>query len=117
MFQLGYREWDDSLGKSGQDGTKLVGDYIKGWRAAWEDSLKAWGEYEQNSGGDAKAVARAVKALEQIKAAMGKYPAVEMRWKIRSGGQLDRIAVEGLIKKLREKTKGSGGSGAGGKGS
>jgi hypothetical protein len=118
MFQLGYREWDDSLTKD-QDGTKLVGDYIKGWRSAWTDSLKAWGEYEQNSGGDGKAIARAIKALEQVKAAMNKYPAVEMRWRIRSGGGLDKIAVDGLIKQLRERSKGAGGSGgaSGGKGS
>jgi hypothetical protein len=117
MFQLGYREWDASLTKE-QDGTKLVGDYIKGWRSAWEDSLKAWGEYEQNAGGDPKGLARAIKALERVKSAMARYPAVEMRWKIRSGGQMDRIAVDGLIKQLREKSKGAGGSGSsGGKGS
>jgi hypothetical protein len=117
MFQLGYREWDDSLTKD-QDGTKLVGDYIKGWRTAWEESLKSWGDYEQNSGGDTKGIARAIKALEQVKGAMTRYPAVEMRWRIRSGGRLDRIAVDGLIKQLREKSKGAGGSGAsGGKGS
>jgi hypothetical protein len=42
-----------------------------------------------------------------------------MRWKIRSGGGLDKIAVDGLIKQLRERSKGAGGSGgaSGGKGS
>ena len=118
MFQLGYREWDDSLNTSGQDGEKIVGDYIKGWRAAWAESLKAWGEYELNAGGDGKGVAKAIKALEQVKSAMGRYPVVEDRWK---GRGVDRLAVEGLIKRLRERmknTSGSGGAGgsSGGKG-
>lgn len=103
MFQLGYREWDDSLGKSGQDGVKLVGDYITGWRKAWTDSLEAYGQYDQASKAtDAKSTGKAVKALEQIKSAMTRYPAVELRWKMRG---MDRSAVEGLIKQLKERPK------------
>ena len=112
MFQLGYREWDDSLNKSGQDGVKLVGDYITGWRKAWTDSLEAFSQYEQNAkGGDPKGSAKALKALEQIKGAMTKYPAVELRWKMRG---MDRTAVEGLIKQLKERSKGGSGGGGGG---
>jgi hypothetical protein len=114
MFQLGYREWDDSLGKGGQDGVKLVGDYITGWRKAWTDSLEAYGQYEQNSkGGDPKGSAKALKALEQIKSAMTRYPAVELRWQMRG---LDRSGVEGLIKQLKERSKGGSGGGGGSRG-
>jgi hypothetical protein len=110
MFQLGYREWDDSLNKGGLDGEKLVGDYIKGWRAAWEASKKSFTEFEMNANGDAKALARAVKALEQMKSAMERYEVIENRWLARVG--LDRVAIDGQIKQLREKIRNqSGGSG------
>lgn len=49
MFLLGYREWDDSLCKNNQDGTKIVGDYIIDWRKAFVKSLESFAEYEKYS--------------------------------------------------------------------
>jgi hypothetical protein len=114
MFLLGYREWDDSLNKAGQDGVKLVGDHIKGWRKAWDDSQLAWSEYQRNqNGSDAKSLQGAKKALETVLDGMTRYPAVAMRWRMTNG--LDKLRVEGMLKELKEKLRG-GSSGGGGKG-
>ena len=116
MFMMGYRAYDDSLVKGSQDGTKLVGDYIAAWRKAWEDSQAAYGEFERNaSSGNAKDVAKAKKALESVLAAMNRFPAVELRWRMKG---LSKPQVEGTLKQLKEKgkpAKGNGG-GAGGMG-
>ncbi len=106
MFQMGYREWDDSLVKQGLDGQKLVGDYVTNWRKAMDASLQAWGQYEQLKGdSDPKGLPKQAKALEQIRDAMAKYPAVEFRWKQQSGGKMNRDAVDGMIKQVRDQIK------------
>ena len=117
MFLLGYREWDDSLNKDGQDGEKIVGDHIRNWRKAWDDGQVAWGEYERNKGGgDTKSFNAAKKALETVLEGMNRYPAVAMRWRMQG---VQKSAVEAKLKELKDSRKGgsSGGSGgAGGKG-
>jgi len=115
MFQLGYRDYDDSLVKAGQDGTKLVGDYIASWRKVFEADFEAFAEYRRlGDSTDTKEITKARKALEQVLAGMKRYPAVELRWRMTVG--LDQAGVEGLIKQLKEKLKGvkSGGAGGGG---
>ncbi|MGA1266076.1 MAG: hypothetical protein ACO32J_02715 [Phycisphaerales bacterium] len=120
MFQLGYRDYDDSLVKGGEDGTKLVGDYIAAWRKTFDEGREALGEYQRSGGGeDAREMTKARKALERILAGMKKYPAVELRWRMTNG--LDQARVEGMIKEIKEKQKrsrsggGSGGMGPGGR--
>jgi len=122
MFQLGYREWDDSLGKSNQDGVKLVGDYIKAWRKMWEEGQMAFGEYERamNDSGNSKSLSKARKSLEIMLEGINKYPSVALRW--RSKG-MDKSKIEGMLKEVKDRLRkqgssggssGSGGSGIGG---
>lgn len=111
MFLLGYREWDDSLGKNNQDGVKIVGDYITEWRKTYAKSVESLNEFEKNKS-DPKKINSAKQALEKIRDSMKKFPAVEYRWKIDRG--LDLNEVETMILKLKE--QGKSGSGSGGTG-
>ncbi len=113
MFLLGYREWDDSLCKNNKDGTKIVGDYIIDWRKAFVKSLESFAEYEKYSA-DPKKMNSAKQALERVRDAMKKYPAVEFRWKTERGVSLD--VVEKLLLELKEKSKSGSGGGGGGLG-
>ncbi|NBX25892.1 MAG: hypothetical protein EBQ99_07565 [Planctomycetes bacterium] len=114
MFMLGYRAYDDTLVKGGQDGTKIVGDYIAAWRKAWEDSQASFGEYERMaSSGDPKELVKARKALEAVQGAMERFPAVELRWRMKG---LSKPQVEGLLKQLKEKAKPAKGGSRGGGG-
>ena len=56
----------------------------------------------------------AKQALERVRDAMKKYPAVEFRWKSERGLSLD--AVEKLLLELKEKSKSGSGGGGGGLG-
>ncbi len=112
MFLLGYREWDDQLNKSGQDGEKIVGDHIRGWRKAWDDGQLAMAEYERSKGGgDNKSFLAAKKALETVLDGMNRYPAVAMRWRMMG---VQKTAIEAKLKELKESRKGGGSGGSGG---
>jgi hypothetical protein len=114
MFMLGYRAYDDALVKGNQDGTKIVGDYIAAWRKAWEESQASFGEYERMaSSGDPKELVKARKALEAVQGAMERFPAVELRWRMKG---LSKPQVEGLLKQLKEKAKPAKGGSRGGGG-
>ncbi|MCE9620381.1 MAG: hypothetical protein K8R92_10830 [Planctomycetes bacterium] len=111
MFLLGYREWDDSLGKSNQDGVKIVSDYIAEWRKAYTKSIESFGEYEKNQQ-DPKKINSARQSLEKVRDTMKKYPAVEFRWKLERG--VDMNKVDTLILELKEKGKSNTSGGSGG---
>ena len=115
MFMMGYRTYDDSLVKENKDGTKLVGDYIAAWRKAWDESQAAFGDAQRyGSSSDPKDVAKARKAFESVLASMERFPAVELRWRMKG---LSKAQVEGEIKQLKEKGKsGKGGTRGGGGG-
>jgi hypothetical protein len=116
MFQLGYREWDDSLAKNGQDGTKMVGDYIKAWRKVWDDSQLAFGECQRalQDSGDSKSLSKAKKALETILEGINKYPSVELRWRMSGQGKAQFEAMLKDVKDKMRKKSSSGGSGGSG---
>lgn len=113
MFQLGYREWDDSLCKNGQDGTKLVGDYIKSWRKTWDESQFALGECERalQDGSDSKGLSKAKKSLETILEGIKKYPSVELRWRM---NRQSKENFEAMLKDVKEKIRKRGSSGSSG---
>ena len=105
MFLLGYREWNDSLVKEKKGGTRIIDDYIKKWRAAF-DNCETWlkdarREQEWASGDDALAhLGKAKKAYENILDAFETYPAVETRWGRRGVRKAD---IELQIKTLKER--------------
>ena len=101
MFLLGYREWDDSLGKNNQDGVKIVGDYIAEWRKAYTKSIESFGEYEKNVAASKFTAAKT--ALERVRDAMKKYPALEFRWRIQGRPGLDD--VEKILLQLKEQSR------------
>ncbi|NBY67430.1 MAG: hypothetical protein EBQ58_01000 [Betaproteobacteria bacterium] len=101
MFLLGYREWDDSLGKNNQDGVKIVGDYIAEWRKAYTKSIESFGEYEKNVAASKFTAAKT--ALERVRDAMKKYPALEFRWRIQGRPGLD--GVEKILLQLKEQSR------------
>jgi hypothetical protein len=111
MFLLGYREWDDSLGKNNQDGVKIVGDYITEWRKTYLKCLESFAEYEKNQQ-DPRKLTSARQSLEKVRDAMKKYPAVEVRFRTERGLTLD--GVERLLLELKEKGKANSSSGGGG---
>ncbi len=103
MFLLGYREWDDSLGKNNQDGVKLVGDYITDWRKTYAKTVEYFVEYEKNFKASKFTAAKAL--LERIRDAMKKYPAVEFRWRIQGRPGIDDI--EQMLLQVKEQAKGA----------
>lgn len=114
MFMMGYRAYDDSLVKANQDGTKIVGDYIAAWRKAWEESQASFGEFERlASSSDPKDLAKARKALEAVVASMDRFPAVELRWRMKG---FSKPQAEGMLKQLKEKGKPAKGGSRGGGG-
>lgn len=99
MFLLGYREWDDSLGKGNQDGVKIVGDYITDWRKAYAKSIENFTEFE-NYLKDPKKSSAAKQTLEKIRSAMKKFPAVEYRFKME--GRPSLADLDTLLLQLKE---------------
>ncbi|MBX3354811.1 MAG: hypothetical protein KF724_03830 [Phycisphaeraceae bacterium] len=129
LFALGYREWDRSLVDGNQDGARLTDDYIKRWRAAYERSLTSWDTYVREmgwaSGDDALVhLGKARRALEEIKEAMERFPAVELRWMARRQPPRARLKdiedlleeVRGQIRQIEERRRGNRGTGGGGGG-
>lgn len=110
IFLLGYREWDRSLVDGKQDGVRIMEDYTKRWRDAYEKSLESWATYKREAnwaGGDPDEtvahLGKARRSLQEILEAMQRYPAVEARWQSRRRGErLNQIDVESLLRELRE---------------
>jgi hypothetical protein len=65
------------------------------------------------SSGDPKELVKARKALEAVQGAMERFPAVELRWRMKG---LSKPQVEGLLKQLKEKAKPAKGGSRGGGG-
>lgn len=114
VFLLGFREYRTDQGR----GQKLVDDYIKSWRRAFDDCKSAYQDYGQfrqwASGPDTiPYLGKAKKCLQQIVAAMRRYKAVEIRFQM--GTNLNITALEVEIEQIEEQIRALNRSGGGGR--
>jgi len=123
-FLLGYREYQ----RVGENGVKLVNEYIEDWRAMYDHAEQLWRDYQQYRGwaqgeDTVKYLGRARGSLEKILAAMRRYKAIEMELERNYG--LSIVQLELMIEEIRntirdirnqERNRGRGGGGGGGRG-
>lgn len=114
---LGYREYRVVDGQ----GEKLVEDYVRNWRRAYEDAKVQLEDFQKYmgwaSGADAvKYLGRAKGALEKVLGYIERYKAVETRLVRELGiSKLDlTVLIEQIQEQLRAARSGSGGGGPAG---